>query len=93
MAIIIPHEENLRAMIDVDPRGLPLSDLCTDPSARRLMLKECNDIARRAGLRPFELLAAVVLTPEEWTPENGLVTPAMKIQRAKIGKVFEREIR
>lgn len=93
MAIIIPHERNIRAATDADSRALSFSDLCADPGVRRSILRECNDIGRRAGLRPFELLAAVVLTPEEWTPENGLVTPAMKIQRAKIGKVFEQEIK
>ncbi|KAG5730358.1 Long-chain-fatty-acid--CoA ligase 2 [Termitomyces sp. T112] len=93
MAIIVPHEANLRAAIDADSRVLPFADLCANPAMRKTILKECNDVGRRTGFRPFELLAAVVLTPEEWTPENGLVTPAMKLQRAKIGKVFEQEIK
>jgi len=41
----------------------------------------------------MELLEAVVLTPDEWTPESGLVTAAQKIQRSKIAKVFEVEIK
>jgi long-chain acyl-CoA synthetase len=41
----------------------------------------------------MELLEAVVLTAEEWTPENGLVTAAQKIQRSKIAKAFDQEIK
>lgn len=33
-----------------------------------------------------------MLTPDEWTPESGLVTAAQKIQRAKIAKTFRDEI-
>ena len=39
------------------------------------------------------MLYRVVLVHEEWTPESGLVTPAQKIQRAKIAKRFEVEIK
>jgi long-chain acyl-CoA synthetase len=31
-----------------------------------------------------QLLQSVVLTDEEWTPENGLVTAAQKLNRKKI---------
>lgn len=41
----------------------------------------------------MEILQAVILTPEEWTPENGMVTAAQKIQRNKIAKEFEKEIK
>jgi long-chain acyl-CoA synthetase len=56
-------------------------------------LKECNALGKKNGFKPQELLQAVILTPEEWTPENGLVTAAQKIQRSKIAKTFEKEIK
>ena len=58
-----------------------------------LILKECNALGKKNGFKPQELLQAVILTPEEWTPESGLVTAAQKIQRAKIAKTFEKEIK
>lgn len=57
------------------------------------MLNECNVIGKKNGFKAMELLEAVVLTAEEWTPENGLVTAAQKIQRSKIAKTFEGEIK
>lgn len=38
------------------------------------------------------MLKGVVLTPDEWTPESGLVTPAMKVQRVAVGVAFKEEI-
>jgi len=56
-------------------------------------LKACNAVGKKNGFKLMELLEAVVLTPDEWTPESGLVTAAQKIQRSKIAKVFEVEIK
>ena len=56
-------------------------------------MKECNAIGKKNGFRPIEILQAVILTPEEWTPESGLVTAAQKIQRKKIADAFAAEIK
>ncbi|KAF8651078.1 hypothetical protein AX16_004940 [Volvariella volvacea WC 439] len=99
IAIIIPHELHLRSAIaspannlkDIDA-GKELADLCHEPAIRALILKECNVLGKKNGFKAVELLQAVVLTPDEWTPESGLVTAAQKIQRTKIAKTFEQEI-
>ncbi|KAF9074330.1 long-chain-fatty-acid-CoA-ligase [Rhodocollybia butyracea] len=94
IAIIIPHEVNLRHALqstNIDSsKSLP--DLCHDPKVAELVLKECNAVGKKNGFKPMEILQAVILTPEEWTPENGLVTAAQKIQRNKIAKEFAKEI-
>ncbi|KAJ7038968.1 acetyl-CoA synthetase-like protein [Mycena alexandri] len=96
IAIIIPHEQNLRAALKnedgVDAsKGLP--DLCVDPKVAALVLRECNAVGKKSGFKAMETLTAVVLTPDEWTPESGLVTAAQKIQRSAIAKKFDREIK
>lgn len=96
IAIVIPHEVHLRAALasqkSVD--GLrDLAALCGDDAIKLLVLKECNAVAKKNGFKGTEILQAVVLTPDEWTPESGLVTAAQKIQRAKIAKLFEAEIK
>lgn len=96
IAIIIPHEPNVRlalADVGVEHGVLSLQDLCKGRGIRELVTKECNVVGRAAGFREVELLCGVVLAHEEWTPENGLVTPAQKIQRARIAKEFEEEIK
>jgi long-chain acyl-CoA synthetase len=96
MAIVIPHEANLRHALKntggVD-HTLHLADLCKDKKVEAMVLKECNAVGKKNGFKTMELLQAVVLTPDEWTPESGLVTAAQKIQRNKIAKKFEAEIK
>lgn len=97
MAIIIPHEAHLRHHLETRPiSGVSptksLADLCNEHAVRELVKTECNAIGKKNGFKPMELLEAVVLTAEEWTPESGLVTAAQKIQRSKIAKTFADEI-
>jgi long-chain acyl-CoA synthetase len=101
MAIIIPHEAHLRATIASNASkfdetltnpATSLAVLCADARVQALVMKECNAIGKNNGFKPMELLQAVVLTADEWTPESGLVTAAQKIQRARIAKEFRDQI-
>ncbi|KAF5376689.1 hypothetical protein D9615_007840 [Tricholomella constricta] len=99
LAVVIPHEAHLRHALQNANNGTKadasasLADLCKDQRVKDMILKECNTIGKKSGFKPPELLQAVVLTPDEWTPESGLVTAAQKIQRSKIAKTFEVEIK
>ncbi|KAG0702096.1 hypothetical protein DFH29DRAFT_982451 [Suillus ampliporus] len=97
IGIIIPHEANLRHALEA--KSVPvdasaqLSDLCTKKAVQDFVLKDCNAIGKKNGFKAMEILEAVVLTAEEWTPESGLVTAAQKVQRSKVAKKFEKEIK
>ncbi|KAG2119405.1 hypothetical protein DEU56DRAFT_122158 [Suillus clintonianus] len=97
IAIIIPHEVNLRHALEA--KSIPvdasaqLSDLCATKLVQDFVLKECNAIGKKNGFKPMEILEAVILTADEWTPESGLVTAAQKVQRSKVAKKFEKEIK
>ncbi|TFK17654.1 hypothetical protein FA15DRAFT_604640, partial [Coprinopsis marcescibilis] len=96
MAIIIPHEVQLRAYIASNLKSIdstaPLAVLSAKEEVQKAVLKECNVVGRKNGFKNMELLEAVVLTAEEWTPETGLVTAAQKIQRSRIAKAFHDQI-
>jgi long-chain acyl-CoA synthetase len=97
IGIIIPHEINLRHALQAKSVAADataqLSDLCGDKAVQDLVLKECNAIGKKNGFKPMEILEAVILTADEWTPESGLVTAAQKVQRSKVAKKFEKEIK
>lgn len=97
IAIIIPHEAHLRQTLSSSGNSSlsdhPLSDLCKSEEVKKLVLKSCNDSGKKNAFKPMELLQAVVLTPDEWTPESGLVTAAQKVQRRKVAEVFDAEIK
>ena len=98
MAVIIPHAEHLRHALEskdlagVDAKA-PLGELCHSKAVAELVLKECNALGKKNGFKQMELLQAVVLTPDEWTPESGLVTAAQKVQRKKVAEAFQDEIK
>lgn len=89
-AIIANGEHNQPAMVVVaHPQNLPkwaekqgmgsgedLEHLCKDDKVVDAVLKELNNVARKQGLKGMELLEAVVLTEDEWTPESGFLTAA-----------------
>lgn len=97
IAIIIPHEGNLRHALQ--NKSIPVDEnehlaaLCHNEKVKELVLKECNAIGKKNGFKPIEILQAVILTPDEWTAESGLVTAAQKVQRKKVAQAFEKEIK
>ena len=97
IAIIIPHEVHLRHFLEskslpgVDPQG-NLATLCHNPKVQEAVMKECNVLGKKNDFKPMEMLEAVILTAEEWTPESGLVTAAQKVQRKKIAEHFKDDI-
>jgi long-chain acyl-CoA synthetase len=48
---------------------------------------------RKGGLGGIELIEGVVLSKEEWTPENGLVTPSQKLHRKNIVEKYKVQIK
>lgn len=97
IAIIIPHEGNLRHALQSKSIGVDENDhlaaLCHNEKVKELVLKECNAMGKKNGFKPMETLQAVILTPDEWTAESGLITAAQKIQRKKIADAFDKEIK
>jgi len=100
MALIFPHEANLRHYLATTPppgftgdaKDADLHALCANKAVAGAVLKECNAIAKRESFKSIEILETIVLTPDEWTPESGLVTAAQKLQRKVITSKYKAEI-
>jgi long-chain acyl-CoA synthetase len=94
MAIIFPHEKNLEAAVQAQGiEGKELDVWCHNPKVQDLVLKELNAAGKKSGFKPLELLQCVLLTSKEWTPQNGLLTAANKLQRAAILKEYKDEVK
>ncbi len=93
IAIIVPHEGHLRAVLTDEDAHTSLADLCANEKVKALVLRECNAAGKKSGFKGIEMLQAVILTADEWTPESGLVTAAQKIQRKKVAQRFDAEIK
>ncbi|KAI0687926.1 acetyl-CoA synthetase-like protein [Cytidiella melzeri] len=98
IAIAIPNEQHLRHALETNPiDGVESREelyvLCANPKVKEFIMKECNAVGKKAGFKQMELLEAVILTADEWTPESGLVTAAQKVQRKKVAEKFGAEIK
>jgi len=69
-----------------------IHELVHSDEVKGIILKELNSTGKKAGFSGIQMLGDVVLTDEEWTPENGFTTAAQKINRKKIRETFSKEI-
>ncbi|GAA6059698.1 hypothetical protein JCM10212_000085, partial [Sporobolomyces blumeae] len=100
MAIIVPNESPLRKHIASDgsississPESADWKEICQDDDVRKSVVAELNGVGKKAGLKGLEQLQCVILSPEEWTPQNGFLTAAQKLQRKVILKEFKEEV-
>ncbi|KAF1813307.1 long-chain-fatty-acid-CoA ligase-like protein [Eremomyces bilateralis CBS 781.70] len=94
IAIIVPVEKALKELAgSLGIAGEHLEDLVHDKKLISAVLKELLDVGRKGGLRGIELIEGVVLADEEWTPQNGLITSALKLQRKPIVTKYEKDIK
>ena len=93
MAVIFAHEANLKELHSL--AGNDAGDfeaVCKNKAVRDAVLKDLNAVGKKAGLKPLETLQTVVVSSEEWTPANGLLTAAQKLQRKDLVKHYKKEI-
>lgn len=91
VAIIVPMEkpiEDLCKTLKVDHHD----DVAKDPKILNTVLKSLLDTGRQSELKPVEMLGGLVISEHDWTPQNGFVTSAQKLQRRKIFDANKDEI-
>ncbi|KAF7198293.1 Long-chain-fatty-acid--CoA ligase 1 [Pseudocercospora fuligena] len=94
VAIVVPAEPALKQLAsDNGVQGHGLEDLCHNEKVNSAVLKAMQDAGKKGGLSGIEIIEGVVLADEEWTPQNGLVTSAQKLNRKGITEKYQNEIK
>ncbi|KAN0065927.1 long-chain fatty acid-CoA ligase [Thecaphora frezii] len=89
MAIIFPKEETLA--LAVEKAGLKkgeLDEMCVDKKVTELVLREVNQVGKKAGFKSLEQLQCVLLVHEELS-----MTAAQKLQRKDIVSKYKDDIK
>ncbi|KAJ5787712.1 hypothetical protein N7457_002702 [Penicillium paradoxum] len=93
IAVIVPVEAALKKVASENGiQGDTLGTLVHNDKLNRIILQQLQTAGRAGGLRGIEIINGVVLSDEEWTPQNGFMTAAQKLQRKKILNHYETEI-
>ncbi len=67
--------------------------LSTDLQAKKVILEEITARCKEAGFFGFEIPQKVHLTSQQFSQENGLLTPTFKVKRNDAKKYFLQEIK
>ena len=84
-AIILPNREAFSAAgfgSDVN--------ISKDPNAIRQLLEDIKRVCKEMKLRTFEIPRAILIELDPWTPENGMLTPALKIKRPACAEKYNK---
>uniref|UniRef100_A0A3P9BHY0 Arachidonate--CoA ligase n=1 Tax=Maylandia zebra TaxID=106582 RepID=A0A3P9BHY0_9CICH len=107
VAQVFVHGDSLQsclvAIVVPDPEVLPgfaknlgfhgsIEELCKIPEVKRAIISDLTKLGKEAGLKSFEQVKDVHLHPEQFTIENGLLTPTLKAKRAELKNLFQFQI-
>ncbi|KAK8130935.1 AMP-binding enzyme [Apiospora sp. TS-2023a] len=90
IAILTPNEKNLAEL--AKSMGVEEKNMHRDKGVRGTVLKELLANAKKGGLSGLEMISAVVIVDEEWTPANGLTTATSKVNRRALKDRYKKEI-
>ncbi|WP_229122760.1 AMP-dependent synthetase/ligase [Halapricum desulfuricans] len=91
-ALIAPNFERLERWAEREGIDLPddRTRLCQDERVRQWIGEEVERV--NENLEPVEQVKQFRLTPEEWTPDNELLTPSLKKKRRTILQRFNNQV-
>merc|ERR1711988_100142 len=78
---VVPKLEALAAELGVEG---DLPALCANPKVRTAVLADVIATCKASKLFKFEIPTKIVLVPELWTPDNGMLTAVNKLKRKPI---------
>ena len=93
IALIVPNKPALKKLAEsLDKSQLSNAELCRDKQVIDAIKRSLIDHATKSGLSRVEIPSEIKLCDEEWLPDTGLVTAALKIRRKQIQEYYKNDI-
>ncbi|KAJ0988213.1 hypothetical protein J5N97_006569 [Dioscorea zingiberensis] len=93
VALVVPSRqalENWAQSVGIEYKNF--QELCTQDDAVKEVQQSLLKAAKAAKLDKFEIPAKIMLLPDPWTVESGLVTAALKLKREQLKAKFKAEL-
>lgn len=85
VALVIPAEKAVMPWAEANGLGgKTFAQLCAEPTLNAEIMTSIKAAGKSGRLAGFEVPVAIALLSELWTPENDMVTAAMKMKRQNI---------
>ena len=88
VALIVPDSEALRTWAARE--GIELGDICRNPKVHELIRSEIETLSR--DIKGYERVQDFVLCREDFTTENGMLTPTLKVKRRVVLERYGQEL-
>lgn len=93
VALVAPNPKSLKKLAEsLGKRSTNMKELCDDKTISKRVIEAIIEYAKSAGLQKTEIPTKYKLCHEEWLPDVGLVTAAMKIRRKNIQIFYQKDI-
>lgn len=92
VALICPQKVRLQALATELSASGDLAALCRDPRVVARVSEACRARCKEQRFAEFEVPKKFALISELWTPENDMLTAAMKLKRPQIAEKHKEEI-
>jgi long-chain acyl-CoA synthetase len=93
VALVIPNRRSVQSLAkELDKSDDTFEQLCENPLVVETILKDITESGIQYRLNKREIPLKVRVCPEEWSPDNGMLTAAMKLKRVNIVSKYRSEI-
>ncbi|KAJ3040367.1 long-chain fatty acid-CoA ligase [Rhizophlyctis rosea] len=95
IAVVVPIEKELVEFgksIGLSGNDLEMHALVNNKAVQKEVLGDLRESARKLGFKGADVLGAIYLTDEEWTPQNDMLTAAQKLKRNDINKHYKQQL-
>jgi long-chain acyl-CoA synthetase len=88
VALVVPDAEALRVW--AEKQGITLGDVCTNKQVHDLIRSEIDTLSK--DIKGYERVQDFVLCGEDFTTENGMLTPTLKVKRRVVLERYGKDL-
>jgi len=88
VALVVPDAEAVRGW--ATKQGVPLEDVARSEQVRRLLRDEIEACSK--AIKGYERVQAFIIALEDFTTDNGMLTPTLKLKRRAVLERYGREL-
>ncbi|CAG2172439.1 unnamed protein product [Oppiella nova] len=93
IGLVIPNQKSLISLATGEKLSdRSLQELCKCQPIIDCIHKDITESGLQYGLKKAEIPTKIMICADEWSPDNGMLTAAMKLKRNNIMKKYEKDI-